>query len=129
MAKLKAAKAIEKAAENESGTAGAGMGMGMGFAMANQMGQTFSSNQQSNSSPAKASSTPPPIPNSIAFYVAVDGKQTGPFDIITLKQMSTNNKLTKEALVWTEGMANWTAAGDVTELKTIFSSIPPPIPG
>ena len=30
LAKLKAAKALEKAAENESGTAGAGMGMGMG---------------------------------------------------------------------------------------------------
>ncbi|TNF49964.1 MAG: antifreeze protein, partial [Bacteroidetes bacterium] len=52
LAQLKAAKAIEKAASNESGTAGAGMGMGMGFAMAQQMGQAFSGNQ--------ASSTPPP---------------------------------------------------------------------
>ena len=120
---------IEKAAENDSGTAGAGMGMGMGFAMANQMGQTFSPNQQSNPSPAKASSAPPPIPAAIAFHVAVDGKQTGPFDMETLKQMVTNNQLTKKALVWREGMPNWSAASEVSELKDIFGSIPPPIPG
>ncbi|MFL2585848.1 MAG: SPFH domain-containing protein [Parvicellaceae bacterium] len=129
LAKLKAAKAIEKAAENDSGTAGAGMGMGMGFAMANQMGQTFSPNQQSNPSPAKAPSAPPPIPAEITFHVAVDGKQTGPFNKETIKQMVINNQLTKEALVWREGMANWSAASEVSELNDIFGSVPPPIPG
>ena len=129
LAKLKAAKAIEKAAENDSGTAGAGMGMGMGFAMANQMGQTFSPNQQSTHSPTKATSAPPPIPSVITFHVAADGKQTGPFDMETLKQMVTNNQLTKETLVWREGMDKWSAASKISELNDIFGSIPPPIPG
>lgn len=126
LAKLKAAKAIEKAAENESGTAGAGMGMGMGFAMANQMGQTFSSSSQPNQQ--QPSSSPPPLPNAISFHVAVDGQQTGPFDINTLKQMASQNKITRESLVWKEGMAAWQTASDVAELSNIFGSIPPPIP-
>ena len=52
---------MEKAAENDSGTAGAGIGMGMGFAMANQMGQTFSSKPTNET-------MPPPIPNAVYSY-------------------------------------------------------------
>lgn len=124
LSQLKAAKAIEKAAENDSGTAGAGMGMGMGFAMANQMGTAFSpqGNQQSSSS------TPPPIPTAASFFVVVNGKQAGPYDLNVLKQMATQNQLTKETLVWKEGMAGWAAANQQDALKTIFGSIPPPIP-
>jgi len=124
LAKLKAAKALEKAAENESGTAGAGMGMGMGFAMANQMGNAFGGNQQSAPSP----SGPPPIPASNSFFVVVNGKQTGPFDVNTLKQMAEQKKFTKDLLVWKEGMKGWEAAGSINELSSIFGSVPPPIP-
>jgi hypothetical protein len=123
LAQLKAAKAIEKAAENQSGTAGAGMGMGMGFAMANQMGQTFSTNQQS------VPQTPPPIPTALTFHLVINQQQAGPFDVDTLKKMAAENQFTKEVLVWREGMANWTAASEVSELSTIFGSVPPPIPG
>ena len=126
LSKLKAAKAIEKAAENESGAAGAGMGMGMGFAMANQMGQSSSAPSQPSSPPQKSS--PPPLPKSSSFYVAVNGQQTGPFDISTLKQMASQNKINKGSLVWKEGMAAWKAASEVAELNTVFGSIPPPIP-
>ena len=126
LAKIKAAKALEKAAENESGTAGAGMGMGMGFAMANQMGNAFTGTGQQNQQ--SAPSGPPPIPPSIAFHVVINGQQTGPFDVATLKTMAGQNQLTKEMLVWKEGMSGWTAAGQVNELKAIFGSIPPPIP-
>ena len=87
------------------------------------MGQAFSPN--TDQQPA---SSPPPIPNAVSFYVAVDGKQTGPFDINTLKQMVSQNKINKEALVWKEGMSNWSAAGEVSEISNIFGSIPPPIP-
>ena len=126
LAKLKTAKAIEKAAENEGGAAGAGMGMGMGFAMANQMGQTSTASSQPSAQSQKNS--PPPIPKSSSFYVAVNGQQTGPFDISALKQMASQNKISKSSLVWKEGMAAWTAASDVAELDNVFGSIPPPIP-
>jgi membrane protease subunit (stomatin/prohibitin family) len=131
LAKIKAAKALEKAAENESGTAGAGMGMGMGFAMANQMGQTFGGQQQTPQ-PAQnqvPQAPPPPIPPALTFFVVANGQQAGPFDMNTLKQMAMQNQFTKETLVWREGMSNWLAAAQVNELLSIFGNVPPPIPG
>ena len=129
LAQMKAAKAMEKAAENESGTAGAGMGMGMGFAMANQMGQSFASGQQQSNALQPKSSTPPPIPTAVTFFAVINGQQAGPFDINTLKNMVSQKQITKEVLVWKEGMASWIKAGQVTELNSIFGSTPPPIPG
>ncbi len=129
LAQMKAAKAMEKAAENQSGTAGAGMGMGMGFAMANQMGGMF--NQQSNQNPNQQNqnnTTPPPIPGALAIFVAVGGKQTGPFDENALKQMVSQNQLTKDSLVWKAGMASWVKASELAELNTVFTNVPPPIP-
>jgi len=128
LTKFKTAKAIEKAAENE-GMAGGGMGMGMGFAMANQMGQSFSQqsqpqqNQQQNSG-----GTPPPLPTAVAYFVAINGQQSGPFDIATLKNMAAQNQITKDTLVWKEGMANWSAASSIPENTQIFGSTPPPLP-
>jgi membrane protease subunit (stomatin/prohibitin family) len=122
LAKLKAAKALEKAAENDSGTAGAGMGMGMGFAMANQMGNAFSGGQTGGA-------TPPPLPNAaVTYFVALNGQQAGPFAMNVLKEMALKKELTRETLVWKEGMSNWTAAGEVTDLSSLFGSVPPPIP-
>ncbi|MDA3928202.1 MAG: SPFH domain-containing protein [Prolixibacteraceae bacterium] len=129
LAQMKAAKAMEKAAENQSGTAGAGMGMGMGFAMANQMGQTFGGGQQQQQQAQPAASPPPPIPPALTFHAVINGQQAGPYDLNTLKQMAMQNQFTKETLVWREGMANWTAAGQLPELNSTFISVPPPIPG
>jgi membrane protease subunit (stomatin/prohibitin family) len=130
LAKMKAAKAMEKAAENESGTAGAGMGMGMGFAMANQMGQAFTGGQQQQPQANQSQTpTPPPIPPALTFFVVVNGQQAGPYDLNTLKQMAMQNQINRDVLVWREGMANWQAAGQVNELNSVFGSVPPPIPG
>ena len=128
LAKIKAAKALEKAAENESGTAGAGMGMGMGFAMANQMGQTFGNQQQQTQKQEESKQVPPPIPQAIVFHVVVDGQPSGPFTAAILKQMITQNQITKETLVWREGMGSWVAASQIPEINALFGSVPPPIP-
>ncbi|GAB5523123.1 MAG: SPFH domain-containing protein [Roseivirga sp.] len=127
LTKMKAAKAMEKAAENPSGTAGAGMGMGMGFAMANQMGQTMGQSQQ-KAAPSPSTDTPPPIPRAAPFYAAINGQQAGPFDINRLRTMAGQNEISRETLVWKQGMAGWTAAGQVTELSTLFDNMPPPLP-
>jgi membrane protease subunit (stomatin/prohibitin family) len=127
LAQIKAAKALEKAAENSSGTAGAGMGMGMGFAMANQMGNTFSGGQTQENKATPP--PPPPVPPALTFHIVVNGQQAGPYDMNSLKQMAMQNQFTKDVLVWREGMATWTAAGQVAELNSIFMSVPPPIPG
>ncbi|MBK6264930.1 SPFH domain-containing protein [Marivirga sp. S37H4] len=127
-AKIKAAKAMEKAAENESGTAGAGMGMGMGFAMANQMGQSFTQQQPNQTNNPNSAGSPPPVPNQTAFHVVVNGQQSGPHDMATLQQMIAQHQLTKDSLVWKQGMNNWTAAGQINEFYNLFGSVPPPLP-
>lgn len=131
LTQMKAAKAMEKAAENPSGTAGAGMGMGMGFAMANQMGQSFNPSQPKTESPNQAppaGNTPPPLPQSVTFFAAVNGQQAGPFDLQTLKNMTSQNQIDRSTLVWKQGMSGWTAAGQVSELNVLFQNTPPPLP-
>jgi hypothetical protein len=46
----------------------------------------------------------------------------------TLSAMAANGQLTRETLVWRQGMANWIAAGQVPELASVFASTPPPVP-
>jgi hypothetical protein len=128
---FQAANAMEDVANNPSqaGMAGGGMGMGMGFAMANQMGQAMSpgaANQAGNASPAAA---PPPLPGQASFYVALDGKQAGPFDSASLARLASEGKVNRDSLVWKQGMANWTPAGQVAELGNLFGATPPPLPG
>ena len=125
LAKLKTAKAIEKAAENE-GMAGGGMGMGMGFAMANQMGQQFSQQQQSDG--ASSAGTPPPPPPALLFHVVINGEQQGPYDMNAIKSMISNQQISKTTLVWRNGMESWSEAGTVSELSGAFGSVPPPLP-
>lgn len=131
LTKMKAAKSMEKAAENPSGTAGAGMGMGMGFAMANQMGKSFeqekSQSNKTSQTPAPVS-TPPPIPQTATFFAAINGQQAGPFDMQTLRNMASQNQLDRTTLVWKQGMPGWTAAGEVAELNSLFQNTPPPLP-
>ena len=115
-----AAIGIEEAAKNPGGTAGAGVGMGMGFAMANQMGQTMGQNQQN-----QQTAPPPPL---MQYFVAVNGQQTGPFAEQVLVQMAQSGQLTKDSLVWKQGMAAWTAAAQVPEVSKLFGQAPPPLP-
>ena len=70
---------------------------------------------------------PPPIPT-VAYHVAVNGQAAGPFDLSVLAQMATAGQLTADSLVWKNGMAQWTKAGAVDELKDLFANAMPPIP-
>ena len=123
---FQAANAMETAAGNPGGMAAGGMGMGMGFAMANQMGQAMSGGQQQpvqNQPPG-----PPPVPPSVSYFIAVNGAQSGPFDMNVLTQKVQSGELKRESLVWKNGMAAWTAAGEVSELSGLFGQVPPPLP-
>ncbi|NOT76408.1 MAG: SPFH domain-containing protein [Cyclobacteriaceae bacterium] len=122
---FQAANAMEAAAKN-SGVASEGMGMGMGFAMAQQIGQAMNQNQNQNQN--KSQDAPPPLPGFAPYHVAVGGSQQGPFNADTLKQMVAQGTLTSETLVWKAGMAAWTKAGEVADLKPILESAPPPLP-
>ena len=123
------ANAMEAAAKNPGGDASAGVGMGMGFAMANQMGRTIMPQQpESAATPTASPGVPPPIPQGKMYFIAVDGKQTGPFTMDVLAGQVSNGQLTRETLVWAQGMAQWTAAGQVPDLTGLFAQVPPPLP-
>lgn len=124
LGQMKTAKAIEAAANNPGGLASAGAGMGAGFAVAQQMSQNLGAASQH---PTQAPVAPPPLPT-VAFFVAVNGQQSGPFNESQLKQMLQAGQFSRESLVWKQGMANWTAAGEQAELSGVFASVPPPLP-
>jgi hypothetical protein len=118
------AESIPIAAANPGGPAGAGMGMGMGWAMGQQMAQQMGQAQAGHA----AGSGPPPLPGQASYFVAVDGKQSGPHPMDELRQRASAGALTPETLVWKQGMGAWTPASQVDELASLFSAGPPPLP-
>jgi membrane protease subunit (stomatin/prohibitin family) len=120
------ASAIRDAATTPNSAAGAGMGLGAGFAMgaqmANQMGAAIGGQA------GGGAAMPPPVPTAIAFHVAVGGAQTGPFDMIALQSQASSGQLKRDTLVWKAGMAQWSKAGEVSELASLFANVPPPLP-
>ncbi len=118
------ANAIESAANNPGGVAGMGMGMAAGFGMANQMASAFGGQQAQQAQ----QQGPPPIPQAVSFYAVVGGKQSGPFDMGALQSHITAGEIDRNTLVWKQGMAAWTAAGQVQELGSLFAAMPPPLP-
>jgi len=112
-----AAAAIGDAARNPGGVAGAGVGLGAGYVMAQQMGQAMAG--------------PPPLPGAAApasFYAALGGQQQGPFALPAIQQYVASGQITRETLVWRQGMAQWTPAGQVPEIAQAFAAVPPPLP-
>ncbi|MDD2634339.1 MAG: SPFH domain-containing protein [Bacteroidales bacterium] len=125
---FQAANAMEAAATNPGGGgASEGMGMGMGLAMANTMMTNMNQSNQPQQQ-QQGGGTPPPMPPALTFFVVVNGQQAGPYDLNTLKQMAAKGSLSKESLIWRDGMPNWTAAGQVPEMTQVFAAAPPPIP-
>lgn len=57
------------------------------------------------------------------YYFSDGQNQFGPFNIDELKV----KEISKETLIWHEGLENWTKAGDIPELVVLFKSIPPPL--
>jgi membrane protease subunit (stomatin/prohibitin family) len=125
------ASAIRDAATTPNSAAGAGLGLGagltMGGAMAGQMGAAMAAGAAGMSATPSAAA-PPPLPAQVTFHVAVNGAQTGPFDMATLQGQAASGLLKRDSLVWKAGMAQWAKAGDVGELATLFASVPPPVP-
>ncbi len=100
---------------------GLAVGGAMGNQMASMMGVMGQGVQQSLNQP-------PPMPQ-IAFFVAVNGQNTGPFNMQQLHAMSTVGQLLPTSYVWKQGMANWALAHSVAELAPLFAHTPPPTPG
>jgi membrane protease subunit (stomatin/prohibitin family) len=122
--KFQAATAITEAASNPGGVAGAGIGLGAGLAMGQQMTNAMSQ----AAAPAPAAAAPPPLPGQAGYFLGVNGQQVGPVTIAEMPGRIASGELTPDTLVWREGMAEWTRAGDVPEVNATFPAAPPPLP-
>jgi membrane protease subunit (stomatin/prohibitin family) len=124
--RYQAAESMEVAAANPGGgAAGVGVGLGAGMAMAQQFVTAMG---QPGAAPPPAPGMPPPVPTAAAWFAAIGGQAQGPLDEATLRAYAGTGGLTRETLVWRQGMAGWVAAGSVGELAGIFGSVPPPLP-
>ncbi len=99
-------------------------GLAVGGAMGGQMSNMMNTVGQNIQQPMMA---PPPLPQ-VAFFVSANGQNTGPFTVSQLQGMVQTGQVTKASYVWKQGMANWTAAGDVAELSPLFLQADPPPP-
>jgi len=122
--KYQTAGAIRDAANNPGGIAGIGAGVGAGFAIGGQMAGAMQPGAAAPAAPA----APPPLPSAVAFFMGIDGKQAGPFDLNALNAKVGQGLLTRQTLVWKQGMASWVPAESVQELQGLFAAVPPPLP-
>jgi membrane protease subunit (stomatin/prohibitin family) len=119
--KFQAANALGEAAANPGGLGGVGAQLAAGVAVGGQMAGALGG-------ALSAPPAPPPLPSTGSFFVALQGKQAGPFDLPALEGKAREGALTRETLVWKQGMPSWVAAGSVPELQRLFEAVPPPLP-
>lgn len=125
------ASSIRDAANNPGGLAAAGVGIGMGLGMVEQMAGAMGGLFGVQNPPQAfqgGDATPPPLPPQIQYYVAINGKQSGPFEMPAIQHMVLSGQVTRESLVWKQGMTSWDAAGKVQELGALLDMVPPPLP-
>jgi hypothetical protein len=131
---IKGADALGKMGENGAGNVNLGnnagfnpMAMMTGIALGSVVGNNIAGtvNNALNGS-ANQGMSPPSIPT-VKYFVAEEQKPIGPFEKRELIQMAINGKLTKDTLVWTQGMEKWIKVEDVAELKDACNFMPPKI--
>ena len=110
--------------------AGMMMGMAMGGAMGSQMAGMMNNFGQATQpqQPMGGIATPPPMPGSVQYMIAVNGQQYGPYNVQQMQQMAQSGQINASVLVWAQGMPQWVAAGSVPELASLFAQTPPPMP-
>ncbi|MCH5175979.1 MAG: DUF4339 domain-containing protein [Prevotellaceae bacterium] len=95
-----------------------GMGMGMAQQMVNVMNQTMQTMQ--------VPETAKPVqPKPTEWYVATEGKASGPYTEQEVKAMLLEKKVTKDTLVWCAGMAAWQKAESTPNILKLIMQLPP----
>lgn len=137
---VEGAKAFGQMGANGAGNLNLGGGLGMnpagmmaGMAMGSAIGQNMAGMvggmmNGMNQQVAPQANNVPPVPGNDSYHLAVNGTSTGPYTLSVLSTMAANGQFTKESLVWKRGMANWQAAGSISELAGLFAGTVPPVP-
>lgn len=102
---------------------------GMSAAIARQMVNSMNQNMQSMYVPGSIQSMPPPAataPQPI-FYVALDGKQTGPLNEAELTRLIMQKQVSKDTLAWMPGMSAWQPVEQIPAILKLIALTPPPL--
>ena len=92
-----------------------------------QMAQSIAQANQAAAAPA-APAGPPPLPvTDELWYFSTGSSQSGPVTPEALAQHVAAGQVTRDTLVWKQGLSAWTAAGQVPNLAGLFTA-PPPLP-
>jgi hypothetical protein len=68
----------------------------------------------------EAPACPPPIPQQDMWHIAINGKQEGPYDISTIKNLIIERSISKTNYhVWKKGMTDWSLMSEVDEFEDI----------
>ena len=58
------------------------------------------------------------------FKVMLNGQEQGPYNLEQLKPMIQNGQLTRNTMVWQQGMSGWSEAELITEINELFKAVP-----
>lgn len=84
--------------------------------------------------PDPADQPPPPPPAQLApvepikYFIAADGKTTGPFSIEEIKAKIADGTVKGLTMMWKKGMAGWEPAEKLAEVKLALDETPKPAP-
>lgn len=91
--------------------------MGMGMTIANQIPQMMNSVMASQ----RGNQTTPPIAsNGVQLYASVNGSQAGPFSEQEFIVLIQKHLVTKDTLVWRNGLSDWLPAMMVPEVGKLL---------
>lgn len=115
---------MDKAAENESGTGAAfinaGLGLGASLNVGKQMGDLLMPNN---------GDVLPPIPTNVSYFLAINGKQEGPYTEQQIKEAIEQDSNVLNLLAWKKGMTGWQPLNTFSEFTALGNNdCPPPIP-
>lgn len=60
----------------------------------------------------------------ILFKVMLNGQEQGPYNLAQLKPMIQNGQLSRNTMVWQQGMSGWSEAELVPEINELFKAVP-----
>ncbi len=101
---------------------------GMSAAIAQQMVNSMNQTMKGMYVPGSIQSMPQgtAVPQAI-YYVALDGRQTGPLNDAELTRLIMDRKINKDTLAWMPGMAAWKPVEQIPAILKIIALTPPPL--
>ncbi|UVM56096.1 GYF domain-containing protein [Pseudomonas sp. B21-012] len=79
--------------------------------------------------PGVAGIAPPPVATpQFSYHLSVAGSNYGPYTSSQLQQYVQTGQITRDSLLWREGMAAWLSAGQILELAHLFAPAPAAAP-